>query len=40
MSIEEKLKDISEIKSMMENSTKFLSLSGLSGVVAGISSTD
>jgi hypothetical protein len=36
MSIEEKLKDISEIKSMMENSTKFLSLSGLSGVVAGI----
>ncbi|MBI3004715.1 MAG: hypothetical protein HYY49_04795 [Ignavibacteriales bacterium] len=30
------LKDISEIRSMMERSSKFLSLSGLSGVSAGI----
>jgi len=35
MNIEEKLKEISEIKSMMENSSKFLSLSGLSGIFAG-----
>ncbi|MCB9235328.1 MAG: hypothetical protein H6581_26980 [Bacteroidia bacterium] len=30
------LKDISEIRTLMERSTKFLSLSGLSGVSAGI----
>ncbi len=30
------LKTISEIKSLMENSSKFLSLSGLSGIFAGI----
>lgn len=35
MNIEQKLNDISEIKTMMEKSSKFLSLSGLSGVVAG-----
>lgn len=34
--LREHLKDISEIRSLMENQTKFLSLSGLSGVVAGI----
>jgi hypothetical protein len=36
MNVEEKLKDISEIKAMMEQSSKFLSLSGLAGVGAGI----
>lgn len=37
MNTEEKyLKDITEIRSMMERSTKFLSLSGLSGIMAGI----
>lgn len=30
------IKDITEIRSMMERSTKFLSLTGLSGVMAGI----
>lgn len=30
------IRDITEIRSMMERSTKFLSLSGLSGVLAGI----
>jgi len=30
------IKDITEIRSMMERSTKFLSLSGLSGILAGI----
>ena len=30
------LKDISEIRSMMEKSSRFISLSGLSGVMAGI----
>ena len=30
------LKDISEIRSMMEKSSKFISLSGLSGILAGI----
>jgi len=34
--IESGLQDISEIRSMMEKATKFLSLSGLSGVSAGI----
>ena len=34
--IESTLRDISEIRSMMEKATKFLSLSGLSGVSAGI----
>ena len=34
--VEECLKDISEIRSMMERSSRFLSLSGLSGVSAGI----
>ena len=34
--IDERLKDISEIRSLMERSSKFLSLSGLSGVSAGI----
>ena len=37
MKSEEKyIKDITEIRSMMERSTKFLSLSGLSGIMAGI----
>ena len=35
-SIDDRLKDISEIRSMMEQSTKFLSLSGLSGISAGV----
>ena len=35
--IEDRLKDISEIRSMMEQSSKFLSLSGLSGISAGYS---
>src|SRR5690606_23443340 len=30
------IRDITEIRSMMERSTKFLSLSGLSGILAGI----
>ncbi len=34
--IEDRLEDISEIRSMMEQSSKFLSLSGLSGISAGI----
>ncbi|HTR81986.1 MAG TPA: hypothetical protein VMM58_10185 [Bacteroidota bacterium] len=34
-SLDERLKDISEIRSMMEQSSKFLSLSGLSGIAAG-----
>jgi len=34
--IESTLQDISEIRSMMEKATKFLSLSGLSGVSAGL----
>jgi hypothetical protein len=34
--INDPLKDLSEIRSMMERSAKFLSLSGLSGVSAGI----
>jgi hypothetical protein len=33
--IDERLKDISEIRSLMEQSSKFLSLSGLSGISAG-----
>jgi hypothetical protein len=33
--LEDRLKDISEIRSLMENSSKFLSLSGLSGISAG-----
>ncbi len=33
---EEHLKDLSEIRSMMERSSKFLSLSGLAGVAAGV----
>ena len=37
--IDERLKDISEIRSLMEQSSKFLSLSGLSGVSAGIVGT-
>ena len=32
---DDRLKDISEIRSMMERSSKFLSLSGLAGVSAG-----
>lgn len=32
----ERLKDLSEIRSMMENSSKFMSLSGLSGIAAGL----
>lgn len=35
-SLDDHLKDIFEIRSMMERSSKFLSLSGLSGVSAGI----
>lgn len=34
--IQSHLKDLSEIRTMMERNTKFLSLSGLSGVSAGI----
>jgi len=34
--LDERLKDISEIRALMEQSTKFMSLSGLSGVSAGI----
>ncbi len=34
--INDPLKDLSEIRSMMEKSSKFLSLSGLSGISAGI----
>jgi hypothetical protein len=34
--IDDHLKDLSEIRSMMEKSSKFLSLSGLSGISAGI----
>lgn len=30
------IKDISDIRSMMENSSRFISLSGLSGVMAGV----
>ena len=31
------IEDLKEIRKMMESSSKFLSLSGLSGIVAGIS---
>jgi hypothetical protein len=34
--IDDHLKDLSEIRSMMEKSSRFLSLSGLSGISAGI----
>jgi hypothetical protein len=34
--IEDQLKDLNEIRAMMEKSSKFLSLSGLSGVSSGI----
>ena len=34
--IKEHLKDISEMRAMMERNSKFLSLSGLSGVSAGL----
>jgi len=34
--LDDRLKDISEIRSMMEQSSKFLSLSGLSGVSTGL----
>ena len=36
MSTEEYLKDISEIKNLMNKSSRFISLSGLSGIFAGI----
>ena len=36
MTIDEQLKDISDIKNLMEKSSKFISLSGLSGIFAGI----
>ena len=36
MSTEDYLKDITEIKDMMNKSSRFLSLSGLSGIMAGI----
>jgi hypothetical protein len=36
MSSEDYLKDISEIKSLMNKSSRFISLSGLSGILAGI----
>ena len=36
MSTEDYLKDISEIKNMMHKSSRFFSLSGLSGILAGI----
>jgi len=35
-SVDERLNDLSEIRSLMEHSSKFLSLSGLSGVSAGM----
>ncbi len=34
--IEDQLKDLTEIRAMMEKSSKFLSLSGLSGISAGV----
>jgi len=36
MDIDKQLNDISEIKNLMEKSSKFISLSGLSGVFAGV----
>ncbi len=36
MSNQKHLQDLKEIRSMMEHSTRFLSLSGLSGILAGI----
>lgn len=36
MSSEDYLKDISEIKNLMSKSSKFISLSGMSGILAGI----
>ena len=36
MSSEDYLKDISEIKNLMNKSSRFISLSGLSGILAGI----
>ena len=36
MNTEEYLKDISEIKNLMNKSSRFISLSGLSGILAGI----
>lgn len=36
MSSEDYLKDISEIKNLMNKSSKFISLSGLSGILAGV----
>ncbi len=36
MNTEEYLKDISEIKNLMDKSSRFISLSGLSGILAGI----
>ncbi|MBT8326229.1 MAG: hypothetical protein KJP21_00815 [Bacteroidia bacterium] len=36
MSNEKHIKDLKEIRSLMEQSTRFLSLSGLSGVMAGV----
>ena len=36
MSQEDYLRDISEIKNLMSKSSKFISLSGLSGILAGI----
>ena len=36
MSDKDYLKDISEIKNLMNKSSRFISLSGLSGILAGI----
>ena len=36
MKSEDYLKDISEIKDMMSKSSRFISLSGLSGILAGV----
>ena len=36
MSNEDYLKDISEIKNLMNKSSRFISLSGLSGILAGV----
>ena len=33
---EESLQELAEIRRLMEKSTRFLSLSGLSGIIAGI----
>ena len=36
MTDQDYLKDLSEIKTLMNKSTRFISLSGLSGIMAGV----